>query len=346
MKQCIITNYRGGYVNETLILKALLRTLELTDKDVFYISNENSVYSINDEYSHALILLDYKITTIHNIKAYLKQLNIVKVFIMDTVPEIHKDLDREFCRVLLNLNRTNLTSIPLEQFKYLYENYVDGLITFNQQDLNLLQSIYKFDKKIPVRVIPPSLGNENDIKVDFTKIRPNKSIGFNGSPSYSNGLFDLHQALTQLPGYSFNIYGNHGRSDLSNQALVNFMTGENKQVQFKGKLKDKDEFYFNHHIYYGNAKYSSFDYNTFLSLLNGMVPIIGKHTASVEYLPNYPFITDNTSQSLVKVINTIESLNQNQLNEILYTMSIGLKKLNDKNIKEHYNNFLNQLTNG
>ena len=345
MKQCIITNHRGGYINETIILKSLLRTLQLTKEDIFYISNENSVYEINETYTHALILLDYKITTIYHIKEYLKQLHLPKIFIADTVPEIHRQLDKEFCKLLLNLDRISLTSIPLEQFKFLYEEFADGIITYNRQDIDLLQSVYKFNRQIPVKIIPPSLGKEQDIKIDFTKLCPNKSIGFNGSPSYANGLFTLYQVLQHLSHYSFNIYGSHGRSDLSNQALTNFLTGENKLINFKGKLKNKTKFHQDNYIYYGNAKYNSFDYSIFTSILNGTIPIISIHTGAAEYLPDYPFTTDGTPQSLIKVINLIESLEDKQIREVMNKAVINLKYLNDNTLKGIYNNFLNQISN-
>ena len=343
MKQCIITNNKGGYINETAILDALIRTLDLTREDIYYTSDPNSVYTVNKEYTHALILLDYKITTLYPIKEYLKQLHAIKVFIVDAIPEIHKELDREFCKVLLNLDRSSLTTLPTEKFKFLYEEYADGIVTYNVQDINLLQTVYKFSREIPVKIIPPSLGREQDIKIDFTKFHPNRSIGFNGSPSYANGLFTLYQALQNLPHYSFDIYGSHGRSDLSNQALTNFLTGDSQQINFRGRLKNPKEFYNKHHIYYGNTKYTSFDYNTFTSILNGMVPIIGANTATLEYLPDYPFIADSTPQSVIKVINLIEYLEDKQIREVMNKAVINLKYLNDSILKGIYNNFLNQL---
>ena len=35
MKLCIITNYTRGYINDSLILDSLLKTLDLTSEDIF-----------------------------------------------------------------------------------------------------------------------------------------------------------------------------------------------------------------------------------------------------------------------------------------------------------------------
>lgn len=347
MELCLVTNYNGGYINESIILKTLQRTLNISEGDIFFVSDVNSVYKINEKYTHTLIFLDYKLTTLYSIKQYLKELQTIKVFIADTVPELHKELDKEFCNNLLKSKNHNLTCIPAEHFTYLYEEFADGIVTYSKRDIEFLQEFYKFNKQIPITVIPPSLGKtRNDIQLNFTKLSKNTNIGFNGSPSYANGLLDLYLALPQLTQYSVNLYGTHGRNDLSNQTLTNFLTENNKNIKFRGKLKNYVDFYKNHHIYYGNSKYASFDYNTFTSLLNGVIPIIGINSTTAEYLPQYPFITNNTPESLVEKIKLIESLNNNQINEILETNLIYLKELNDVNLKELYNTFLKQLLNG
>ena len=60
MKICIITNYIDrGYVNELLILNNLTSTLNLQQKDIYSVSDVNLSYSVNKNYTHVLVLLDF-----------------------------------------------------------------------------------------------------------------------------------------------------------------------------------------------------------------------------------------------------------------------------------------------
>ena len=65
MKICLITNNQDQWdVNYNFIFNKLLETLNLSLKDVFYLKNPNDAHYINDNYTHSLVLLDYRSTNI------------------------------------------------------------------------------------------------------------------------------------------------------------------------------------------------------------------------------------------------------------------------------------------
>ena len=89
--------------------------------------------------------------------------------------------------------------------------------------------------------------------------------------------------------------------------------------------------------------YDSFNYFTFLSLLNGMVPIIGENTGTSSYLKHYPFITKPNPQSIKYNIELILNTPKKYLKDILLNTAVNLQELNNKNIKERYLSFLNKI---
>ena len=88
MKICIITNYIDkGYVNELFILDNLISTLNLQQKDIYSVSDVNLSYSINKNYTHVLVLLDFKVTSLLSLTPFLDNISIPKIFVIDTIPE-------------------------------------------------------------------------------------------------------------------------------------------------------------------------------------------------------------------------------------------------------------------
>ena len=113
------------------------------------------------------------------------------------------------------------------------------------------------------------------------------------------------------------LFGDHGRNDISNEILVNHATQSNPNIKFMGKLKDTTKFFKENHIYYNVSIYDSFNYFTFTSLLNGMVPILSKSTTTTEYFPSYPFITDFDEDSINNTLKLIKSTSIEDLKKIL-----------------------------
>ncbi|MDA8940707.1 hypothetical protein N9H34_01090 [bacterium] len=343
MKICLITNYTREYINDLQIFHKLLETLELSSRDVFNISSLNSVYNINDDYTHSLVLLDFKSTNISLHKQFLSEVNIPRIFIIDTIPKIQKDLDITFNKELRNSNISHLTSLPFSSQLFLYEQYADGLVFYSSMDQNHFGDIYPIKNPIPSCVIPPSLGSKEDIQIDFSYFSPNNNIGFNGSPSFSNGIYHLFDALVPSSNYNVNIFGSHGRNELSNEILVNHITKTSSYIKFKGRLKDPTFFFKENHIYHNISIYDSFNYFTFTSLLNGMVPILSYSTSTAEYFPSYPFISDIDSNSINNTLEKILSTPTKELKDILLTTVLSLKHLNNKDLKKEYFNFLNSI---
>jgi len=345
MKLCIITNHlNNNYINDSLIHDRLITTLGLTPKDVFNPSDPNSAYQVNKEYTHALILLDYRASSLHIQKTYLSEIKIPRVFIVDSVPQVHKDLDIFFSNNILQITNSHLSILPKAQQFFLYNEYADALIFYNQGDIKVFDSFYPLTRPIPITVIPPSLGNKDDIQVNFNTFLPNKNIGFNGSPSFGNGLFNASTTLSHIPTYSLNIYGNHGRADIPNEILMNYMTDLNSNVKHWGILKNQLKFFQENHIYYGASQYDSFNYFTFTSILNGMVPLLSSQSKSSEFFPDYPFIVDiNSEKQIPNMVLKISNTPDYQLKDILNTAVNKLKHLNYQNSQEQYYNFLNSL---
>ena len=341
MRLCLVTNYvNGKYVNESLILNKLINTLELSPKDIFNFNNLNDAYKINKEYTHSLVLLDYKIASLPLYKEFLEEISIHKIFIVDTIPEKQKELHEIFCNKFLKEHINNFTSLSLQHQTQLYKKYADGFIFYNKHDKKLFETYYKNVPNKPTAVIPPSLGKKENIKLNLKNLKPNKLIGFNNSPSYSNGLLRLAETLLQLSDYSLDIYGSHGRTDIVNELLTNDIT-QPFNISFRGKIKNQDKFFNLYHIYYNASLYDSFNYFSFLSIMNGVVPIISQNSGTSSYFKNYPFIVTDDPNSLKYNIELINNTPVNYLKNILSTAIEGLKELNDENIKNQYYNFLN-----
>ena len=344
MKLCIITNHQDkSHINDSQIHDRLITTLGLTPKDVFDLSDVNSVYHVNNEYTHALILLDYNVTTIVPHKNYFEELNLPKIFIIESIAEYHKTIDVHFSKEILKSNHINLTGLSIEHQSFLYKEYADAFIFYSNKDIDLFNTYYPNIGEQPLYVIPPSLGEEKDIKVNFDYFSPNKNLGFNAEPSYSNGILEISEALLSPSEYSFNIYGNHGRTPINTQTLLNYITQKNKNIRFKGRVNNNRQFHLENHIYCNTTLYSSFNYSTFTSLLNGTVPLISDLSGEVDFFPSYPFITKLDPLSIRNTLSNISNTPPEQLKDILNSAANNLIELNDNNSKEHYYKFLNSI---
>ena len=69
-------------------------------------------------------------------------------------------------------------------------------------------------------------------------------------------------------------------------------------MSFKGKVKDPNKFFNLYHIYYNVSLYDSFNYFTFLSAINGVIPLISQNSGTSFYFKNYPFIVTDDPNSL------------------------------------------------
>jgi len=344
MKLCIITNHQDkSHINDSQIHDRLITTLGLTPKDVFDLSDVNSVYHVNNEYTHALILLDYNVTTIVPHKNYFEELNLPKIFIIESIAEYHKTIDVHFSKEILKSNHRNLIGLSIEHQSFLYKEYADAFIFYSNKDIDLFNTYYPNIGEQPLYVIPPSLGEEKDIKVNFDYFSPNKNLGFNAEPSYSNGILEISEALLSPSEYSFNIYGNHGRTPINTQTLLNYITQKNKNIRFKGRVNNNRQFHLENHIYCNTTLYSSFNYSTFTSLLNGTVPLISDLSGEVDFFPSYPFITKLDPLSIRNTLSNISNTPPEQLKDILNSAANNLIELNDNNSKEHYYKFLNSI---
>lgn len=344
MKVCIITNYIDkGYVNELLILDNLISTLNLQQKDIYSISDVNLSYSVNKNYTHVLVLLDFKITSLLSLTPFLDNIFIPKIFVIDTIPEIHKNIDVDVLKHYDYKSDSSYNSLSKNSQNILYNDYADALIFYSNLDFNLFTSYYEIQSDKKITIIPPSLGKEKSITFNPSFFKSNNNIGFNGIPSFNNGFGHLISSLASLSDYNLNIYGKHGRSPFTTQPLINNATASYSNICFKGQLRDSVNFYKNNHIYANVGLYNSFDLPTLYSIVNGMVPIISPNLPISEFLPNYPFVSNCDYNEIIKTIIQIKNTSDSDLKDILYQEVNNIKFLNDNFLKEKYHFFLNSL---
>jgi hypothetical protein len=89
--------------------------------------------------------------------------------------------------------------------------------------------------------------------------------------------------------------------------------------------------------------YDTFDYYTFFSLLNGSVPIISNTSGTSSFFKSYPFIVNNSVDSMSNVLEVINTTSVDDMKEILKTALEDIKYLNNDNINEQYIKFINSL---
>lgn len=344
MKLCAITNYRNkGCINEIIIFNKILDSLHLSHIDIYEFNIPNVTYNINKNYTHALIFLDYKISSIDLYNHFFKELQIPIIFVIDSVPHHNKEINDEFIKININGMVNSFCGLPINYQLLIYNNYADGFIFFNDKDVILFQSYYKLTKPKPSLVIPPPLGDVNDIKINFNNITPNKNIGFNGYPSNQSGMFNLLNLMKFNPKYNLNLYGAHGRDELLNEMIVNHLTSTNSRIKFKGRLKNDEKFFKENYIYANLSLYDTYDYYTFFSLLNGSVPIISNTSGTSSFFKSYPFIVNNTVDSMSNVLEIINTTSVDDMKDILKTTLEDIKHLNNDNNNEQYIKFINSI---
>jgi hypothetical protein len=340
MKLCLITNYvNKGYIEETLILNQLIDTLELLPEDVIEFKNENQVYSLNQYYTHALVLLNSEITSYQYIVNFLSELTIPKIFIVDTIPEVEKDLNTEFVKNFSIEKDYVYSTLKTNEWNELY-SLSDGFIFYNEKDKHLFNEKY-ISNKVVSCVIPPSLGKKEFVKLNEQNIIKTNNIGYNGTPSYSKGIFHLEFYSKYLNNFNFSLYGSHGKNPVKNENIVNYLTEKYPNINFYGKLKDYNKFYLNNYIYYDCSLYNSFSYFMYLSLINGVVPIISKNTSSSEYLSDYPFSIEYANiESFNNIFNQINNISVSELRSILFKTVEDISWINNSNCKNLYKEFI------
>ncbi len=343
MKLCLVTNYLNkGYINEILILNQLKTTLNLSPEDIISFHDENKVYNINKQYTHALILLDYNITSYKFILNFLNELNIPKIFIVDSIPEVHKQLNQEFVDSYSKIKDYVFSTLKTDDWFKLY-NLADGLVFYNSIDYHEFFRIHNL-KKTPSSIIPPSLGKKEDIVFNSNNVIKNKNIGFNGDPSYPNGIFNYGFLNDKLPDYNLSIYGSHGKNHQKSESILNHTVDNCDNATFYGKLKDTKSFYLRNFLYYDFVIYNSFSFSMYKSLINGVIPVIGRNTSSNLYLKDYPFVAEYMDiDSLYHQILKIQNTSVSELISIMSDTVNNLKSLNDKNLKGLYYEFAQSI---
>ena len=344
MKLCAITNYHNkGYINEIITINKILNSLSILHNDTYNFISPNITYEINKTYTHALIFMDYKVSSVEFYKEFLNEIKIPKIFIIDTIPHHNKELNDEFIEFNIKGMINNFNGLPINRQLFLYENCADGFVFFNDNDVNLFQKYYKLNNPKPFSVISPPLGNKGQIDINFNNLIPNKNIGFNGYPSNQSGMFDLLNLIEFNTKYVLNMYGTHGRDDILNELIANHLTSKNNRIKFNGRLKNDEKFFKENYIYSNLSLYDTYDYYTFFSLLNGSVPLISKSSGTSQFFKSYPFIVNDRVDSMSNMLEVINKTSIDDMKDILKVSLDDIKELNNENNYEQYKKFLNSL---
>jgi len=344
MKLCVLNNYQNkGYINEIITFNRILTSLNISPEDVYNFNSPNVVYQLNKNYTHVLIFMDYKVSSVELYKDFLEELKILKIFIIDSIPHHNKKISEDFINSNVNGVTNIFCGLPINHQTLLYEKYSDGLIFFNTNDVKLFQQYYPLKNEKPFSIIPPPLGKKENLKINFKNRIPNNNIGLNGYPSSQSGVLELLKISNYNQKYSFNLYGTHGRDEVLNEIIINYLTSVNLKIKFKGKVKNDDKFFNENFIYANLSIYDTFDYYTFFSILNGSVPIINENSGTSEFFKNYPFIINDKIDVVKNKLTQISDTPISEINHILENTLINLMELNDENNYKQYINFLNYL---
>lgn len=344
MNLCVITNYENkGYLNEIITFNKIIDSLNISPNDIYNFISPNIAYGINKTYTHALIFMDYRVSSIEFYKQFFNELQIPKIFVIDTIPHHNKELNEDFIKLHIQGMINSFNGLPINQQLFLYENYADAFVFLNDNDVKLFQQYYNLKNPKPFSVIPPPLGSKDQIKLNLDNMTPNKNIGVNGYPSNQSGSFNLINLIKFNPSYNLNMYGTHGRDDILNEMIVNHMTSTSNRIKFNGRLKNDEKFFKNNYIFANLSIYDTFDYYTFFSLMNGSVPLISETSSTSLFFKSYPFIVDGYIDSMSQALETINKTSLDDMKDILKTSFEDIKELNNENNYEQYKKFLNSL---
>lgn len=344
MKLCTVTNYQNnGLINETNIFTSIYNALGITEADTFNFRDVNAEYTINNNYSHLIICFNYKASSISLYQEFLKEVTIPKIFIVDTIPEVHRELNLECIKKYTPSGTEAFVALTKEKQNTLYSNYSDALVFFSKRDKELFGEYYKVPKGIKKVVIPPPLGAEEDIKVNIDNITKGNHFTYNGVPSYANGVHISGNTIWENKHLNLDFYGVHGRLDYINQYLINNITQNVSNFKFKARLRSDDNYFKKYNVYLHTPIYDTFDFYTFKCLLNGVVPVIGRNSAALEYLENYPYVVSNQSEQIKYTLDIFSKTKLDTLKRLLVKQEVNLKQLSNENILSKYEKLIREL---
>tara|TARA_B110000483_G_scaffold235928_1_gene308234 strand:+ start:299 stop:1327 length:1029 start_codon:yes stop_codon:yes gene_type:complete len=342
MKLSTVSNYKDkGYINESSIFNELYSTLGITSVDTFEYREFNAPYLINSSYTHLIVAFDYKTTSLQLYTEFLKEITIPKVFIVDTIPEKHRELNKEFVDTFLPNFTEGYTGLTKQLQSIIYEDYGDAFVFFSEKDKSLFDKYYKVSKSKPRVVIPPPLGPEESIKANT--VNTSGPLVYNGVPSYANGLVNVGDFLHRNNNLHMDMYGTHGRLDLNNEILVNDLLSNLDNFKFKARVRKDADIFNKYSVYLHLPKYDSFDYFCFKSLLNGSIPVVSKNSTFYEYLAEYPFVCTSDPANIDYTFDILAKTSIETLNQVIKTQVDKLKELSNENTLKKYVNLIENL---
>jgi len=160
-------------------------------------------------------------------------------------------------------------------------------------------------------------------QVDYNNIKKNYNLGYLGRLSYRKGILTLLSVMEYLSDYNLRIHGDINRvteKDLIGAFFARFLSEKN--IFYRGVIERNDKEAFSN--YYKEISlsllpslYEPFGYAHVESMLNGVFPIIGKNTGTVDVFgEDYPFICGDDVFELKGLIEKYMSFSISDLNDL------------------------------
>lgn len=322
-------------------LRNLKHIFSIKEEDIFNIFelNKEKINYINTTYEAVSVQIGILKKDQTSITEILSDIKIPKIKTIHSVVDEEifwlKDcFDQYFPKIPLELN----TLYSTEYEKLL--NQVDGFIFYTENDRKIFKKYYNVDR--PDAIINPSLEYIKNHNRYSTSIKKSKSIGYLGRVDYRKGIVASLNAMEFLPEWILNVYGM-----VLNQhdfVILDYFTKKNSNIKFNNLLQDKNHYFNNTSIFFGNSLYEPFGFSHMENLLNYVTPVIGKDTGTHEIFgQDYPFAVSDNVYELSNVVERIDGTSEFELTKILNSVVERVEKLNDSRFKKNYLDFFNRI---
>ena len=312
MRFCILTEIKPSIKHGMgKYIEIIKNTLGIRDIDIF------NVFEIND--SELIKINQYDCCLVHigllkknqiDILNFLKKISIKKIATIHSVLKTEVEYFKEFINVYFPNNTDILSGIDViddSEYQLMICEY-DALIFNTQNDRDIFLKHYKFDGLIE-NIIPPL---EHLFKPHSNSIKKNNQMSYMGRLDYRKGLIATLNSFEFLPNDELDIYGLI--MDRYNQIILKHFTEKNRNITYKGLVKDRSDYFNKYSIFFGNSLYEPLGFSHLEHLFNYVTPIIGKNTGTSEVFgESWPFQVGDSVPELINCVDKIKKTNLDDL---------------------------------
>ena len=210
------------------------------------------------------------------------------------------------------------------------------------KDFNIFKQYYN----TPVRskIIPPSIDSIQNFNY-LSPLKKSKNAAFLGRVDYRKGILASLNSIEFLPELNYNIFGTIDTDNQHNKVILDHFKSKHKNIVYRGTLKDRQNYYDSHFIFYGNSLYEPFGFAHIENLFNNVVPIVGKETGTHEIFgQDYPFVVEDSVTDIVSMVKLIYSKDINDIQTILDKAKDNLRHLTDTFFELNYLDYFNSFS--